>query len=518
MNIRLSMSGLQNGGGLHTYPLPLPSLRSKLIQINLRTFKLAMYSHLKQSRFILLLLLAVLLAAPLQTAAAQDSVTTDNPVYIVQTGDTLSIIAARFGVSVNDLIQLNQISDPNLVSVGTHLSIPGLDGVSGVLTTTIIPLGQSMETLSRQYQLPKPQLIKLNRLTSPAELYAGSALIITQSETEPLLVAEGSVSPGKGLLSLAVGANTNPWTLTLLNEIQEPSTTVPNDVLFRVPRENEISASPFSPHIQSVEISPLPLLQGSTAEVRVKTTETLSLNGKLNGRELHFFQVEDGYVALQGIHAMAETGPASFELSGANPDNESFSFQQNVLINSGNFAFDTRLRVDPATVDAANTGPEDEQVRKIVAPSTPDKLWNGLFLPPVGVPSGYSMFPDCTTDRFGNRRAYNDGPYDFFHSGIDLSACENTLNIYAPAAGIVVFTGSLTVRGNYTVIDHGWGVYSGYGHQSEIKVKVGDRVEPGQLIGLIGNTGRVTGPHLHWEIWVNGVLVQPLDWINQVFP
>ncbi len=518
MNSGWSMSGLPNGGVLLTFPLRQPSIRLKLIPINSRTFKLAMYFPLKKFSLFLIVLLALTLAAPLQTAAAQDSVPTDIPVYIVQSGDTLSIIAARFGVSVNDLIQLNQISDPNLVSVGTHLSIPGLEGVSGVLTTTVIPLGQNMESLSRQYQLPKPQLIRLNRITSPAELYAGSALIITQSDTEPLLIAAGSVAAGQGLLSLAISANANPWTLMLLNEIEEPSTSIPNDVLFRAPKENETPASPFSPFIQSIDFSPLPLKQGTTAVIRVRTTENLTLTGTLNGRDLHFFPVEDGYVALQGIHAMAETGPASFELAGSKSDHESFSFQQNVLINSGNFAFDTRLVVDPATVDAANTGPEDEQVRQIIAPATPDKLWNGIFRPPVGVPAGYSMFPDCTTDRFGNRRAYNDGPYEFYHSGIDLSACENTLNIYAPAAGVVVFTGSLTVRGNYTVIDHGWGVYTGYGHQSEIKVKVGDRVEPGQLIGLIGKTGRVTGPHLHWEIWVNGVLVQPLDWVNQVYP
>ncbi|HWQ03868.1 MAG TPA: peptidoglycan DD-metalloendopeptidase family protein [Longilinea sp.] len=473
---------------------------------------------MKQFRIIFLILLIVFLAVPFRCAAAQESTATENPVYIVQTGDTLSLIAARFGVSVNDIIQLNQITDPNIVSVGTHLSIPGLEGVSGVLTTTVIPLGQNMETLIRQYQLPKSQLVKLNRITSPAELYAGSALIITQSETEPLLVPQGSIATGQGLLSLAVSGNTNPWTLLLFNEIDEASLTIPNDILYRVPGDNENPSSPFSPHIQSIEISPLPLIQGTTAEIRVKTTETLTLSGNLNGRELHFFPVEDGYIALQGIHAMANTGPAPFELSGIKPDKESFSFQQNVLINSGNFAFDTRLRVDPATVDAANTGPEDEKVRELVAPATSERLWDGIFRPPVGVPAGYSMFPDCTTDRFGNRRAYNDGPYDFFHSGIDLSACENTLNIYAPAAGIVVFTGSLTVRGNYTVIDHGWGVYSGYGHQSEIKVKVGDRVEPGQLIGLIGNTGRVTGPHLHWEIWVNDVLVQPLDWVNKAYP
>ena len=90
--------------------------------------------------------------------------------------------------------------------------------------------------------------------------------------------------------------------------------------------------------------------------------------------------------------------------------------------------------------------------------------------------------------------------------------------IYAPAAGKVVYTGTLTVRGNVTVIDHGWGIYTAYAHQSEIQVQVGEMVTPGQLIGLGGQTGRVTGPHLHWEVWVGGVQVDALEWLKNVYP
>jgi murein DD-endopeptidase MepM/ murein hydrolase activator NlpD len=68
------------------------------------------------------------------------------------------------------------------------------------------------------------------------------------------------------------------------------------------------------------------------------------------------------------------------------------------------------------------------------------------------------------------------------------------------------------------MIDHGWGVYSAYLHQSKILVHPGEHVEAGQLIGLIGNTGRVEGPHLHWEILVGGVQVDPLDWLKEEFP
>ena len=68
------------------------------------------------------------------------------------------------------------------------------------------------------------------------------------------------------------------------------------------------------------------------------------------------------------------------------------------------------------------------------------------------------------------------------------------------------------------MIDHGWGVYTAYMHQSEILVKVGDRVEQGQLIGRVGNTGRAEGAHLHFEVLVGGVQVNPLEWLKQVFP
>lgn len=86
--------------------------------------------------------------------------------------------------------------------------------------------------------------------------------------------------------------------------------------------------------------------------------------------------------------------------------------------------------------------------------------------------------------------------------------------ILAPASGVVVYTGALDVRGNATIISHGWGVYTGYWHQSRIEVKVGDVVQTGQTIGLMGATGRVTGPHLHFSVFVGSVEVDPEDWLN----
>jgi murein DD-endopeptidase MepM/ murein hydrolase activator NlpD len=74
------------------------------------------------------------------------------------------------------------------------------------------------------------------------------------------------------------------------------------------------------------------------------------------------------------------------------------------------------------------------------------------------------------------------------------------------------------VRGNTTILDHGWGIFTGYLHQSQILVSVGDVVDVGQTIGMVGATGRVTGPHLHWDVYVGGIPVNPLEWTSTAFP
>jgi murein DD-endopeptidase MepM/ murein hydrolase activator NlpD len=82
----------------------------------------------------------------------------------------------------------------------------------------------------------------------------------------------------------------------------------------------------------------------------------------------------------------------------------------------------------------------------------------------------------------------------------------------------VVLADQLVVRGNALMIDHGWGLLTGYWHLSTIEVAVGQRVERGDLIGRIGNTGLSTGSHLHWEVWANGVNVNPLQWLDPFYP
>jgi murein DD-endopeptidase MepM/ murein hydrolase activator NlpD len=110
---------------------------------------------------------------------------------------------------------------------------------------------------------------------------------------------------------------------------------------------------------------------------------------------------------------------------------------------------------------------------------------------------------------FGSQRIYNGKPASP-HSGVDIAAAQGA-SIHAPAGGIVTFANpDLYLTGGTVLIDHGHGVSSNFLHMSRIDVKVGDRIEQGQVIGLVGATGRATGPHMHWGMNWFQIRVDPL--------
>lgn len=118
------------------------------------------------------------------------------------------------------------------------------------------------------------------------------------------------------------------------------------------------------------------------------------------------------------------------------------------------------------------------------------------------------------TSPFGTRRTYGAGAELTPHLGEDFAAAPGT-PVLAPAPAVVVLAEPLFVRGNAVVLDHGRGVFTGYWHLQSIAVAVGDRVTTGQKIGEVGSTGLSSGPHLHWEMRVAGVAVDPLQWVAE---
>ena len=113
--------------------------------------------------------------------------------------------------------------------------------------------------------------------------------------------------------------------------------------------------------------------------------------------------------------------------------------------------------------------------------------------------------------RFGQRQSPWTGELEF-HRGLDISAGRGT-PVYAPASATVFFAGYVGEYGNTVILDHGHDLRSLYGHLQEARVKPGERVERGQLIALTGNTGRTSGPHLHYEIQMRGQAVDPRQFL-----
>lgn len=456
------------------------------------------------------LILSLLILLPLRAASAQEG----GPVYVVAPNDTLTDIARRFGVSVETLIEANGISNPSLLHPGQALVIPGFEGVSGVLTTEEIAYGETLASLSLRHGVEEETLIRLNRLVSPGRLYVGQALIVPQDEANPLRQQAARtvvVREGQSLLETAVMQGKNPWLLASANQIGERLWLAPGAPL-AIP-EGLSAPSGLPEPVASVQVTPAPAVQGRTLHVLLQASGPVTVSGRIGQWALHFHPLAEAQqVALQGIHAMAEPGLYDLEVTLTDPLDGSvlFSFSQPVQFEEGAYLFDPPLSVPSETVDPTVTAPEEALIASIVGGDSADRLWSGPFLFPS---KNTEVFPSV----FGSRRSYNNTGYNHYHSGLDFYGGTGT-PILAPARGRVVFAGLLAVRGNTTILDHGWGVFTGYLHQSEILVTVGDMVEPGQTIGLVGATGRVTGAHLHWEVWVGGVPVNPLEWTSTEYP
>jgi murein DD-endopeptidase MepM/ murein hydrolase activator NlpD len=143
-------------------------------------------------------------------------------------------------------------------------------------------------------------------------------------------------------------------------------------------------------------------------------------------------------------------------------------------------------------------------LREIYDRVTPERLWDGPFrVPLVGEYKG---------SNFGKRRVLNGHPGSP-HGGVDFPAPTGT-PVHAAQKGRVVLAEELYFAGNTVIVDHGLGIYTFYCHFSEIDAKVGDEVVAGTILGKVGATGRVTGPHLHWGLEVEHARVNALELVR----
>lgn len=171
------------------------------------------------------------------------------------------------------------------------------------------------------------------------------------------------------------------------------------------------------------------------------------------------------------------------------------------------------LNLSPSTFSVVTAEAQDRERQALEqayasAGLRPHPLWQDVFLMPI---------EGRLTSGYGIPRRYIAGGNISFHTGADIAAPQGT-PIQASNDGIVMIANYYPIKGGLVVIDHGARVFSFYFHQSKLHVDVGEMVKRGHIIGEVGSTGLSTGPHLHWEMHINGVATNPLSWVDRVLP
>ena len=459
------------------------------------------------SLLISLLIISISLGAfGVQPTQAQ---ATTYPEYVVQAGDSLLWIASKFNTTLEAIMQVNQIGPDSTLHPGDKIKIPSLAGLEGVLSSEYVGLGTSINSLSRRSQVELGKLIRLNRITSPSELFIGREIFLTDVDQETPSTAS-AILEGQTFLELAIKSGQNQWALSHRNLLTNPNFALPQDSYY-VPSANTQSDTLAVPGIGSVSIDNLPLRQGETYVLHVQSPSNVEIEAELVNQSPQFTDLGEGkQIAFGGINALTEPGVYPLTMTFRRDNGYVYRFDQLIVVKSGHYPEETLL-VDPATMDEENIRAENAIFYEIIKPITPVQYWDGVFTSPA-------QDIDCITSKFGTRRTYNNDPNIYYHTGLDFGFCKG-IDVYAPAAGKVVgVLPDLIIRGNTIVIDHGLGIYSIYMHLEKMMVEEGTMVQPGQLIGLIGTTGRSTGPHLHFEINAQGVPVSPATWLKRVFP
>lgn len=259
------------------------------------------------------------------------------------------------------------------------------------------------------------------------------------------------------------------------------------------------------------------LEQGDVMVVRVKADDVITLEAQFSDVLVNLVPDDvankkgpGNYIGLIGIDALLEPGQYTLTLTATNTTGAIDVGEKSILIKSGRYITE---KVKIATklsnlIDPDLNAKEAAEVRAVYNGQTPEQWWTAPFRQPAR---------GRLASQYGPHRIYNGVDLGSYHAGMDFSAVAGT-PVFAAAPGRVVMVKQLDIRGNMIIVDHGRGVFTGYCHLSKTLVKVGQMVDVGEKIGEVGTTGRSQGNHLHFELAVGGITVEPSYWMKVMLP
>jgi len=260
----------------------------------------------------------------------------------------------------------------------------------------------------------------------------------------------------------------------------------------------------------TVQIIPKEITQGDAVLVRVSCYDPLrSIQGEWQGKKLSFYGEKNGAVfsLLIGNDLDEAPGKKTIMLNITGPKGNTYKLPVTFTVSKKDFPMQhltlpsRMVFLSPKNLARVNN--EKAAVDRLWEMSAMEKKWKRAFIMPV---RGTVLSP------FGVRRFINNAPRSP-HSGIDLRAKAGT-PVLASSDGTVVMTSELFFAGKAVFLDHGMGIITMYFHLSEVHVKEGEKMAQGQILGRVGQTGRASGPHLHWGVRIHGNRIDPLSLVR----
>lgn len=467
-------------------------------------------------------------------AMAQEPSDSNLTVHVVQRGENLSAIALRYSLPAERIAQLNGISDVGGLAVGQRLLIPRpITSPQPGLTHTVTT-GETLNSIAQAYGRTLEELSALNTLANANQIFIGQELVIFPEEGRPAAPADDDsaldaasvpssaaladfpadfiheVEAGETVFEIGLRYNLTVTTLARANNLADATRIYIGQQLIIPGIDYPRLVGDLPAVVRAFTINPPILTEGHTGRIEIVTAEPVSISGQFLGQDLRPIQLDGGrrHHLLIGVPMFTEQEAYPLRLNLADADGLDASINLHLQVIGGGYGYQT-ISINNSSLLAADI--ENEEIallRRLTSPFNPEKSWGHSLSLPAAAPMN---------SVFGTRRSYNGSPFNRFHRGVDFAGATGT-SVLAAADGTVALAEALNIRGSTTLIDHGWGLYTLYAHQSALHVSPGDSVAVGQVIGAVGATGRSTGPHLHWEVWLNGVNVDPMQWVQETFP
>jgi murein DD-endopeptidase MepM/ murein hydrolase activator NlpD len=264
------------------------------------------------------------------------------------------------------------------------------------------------------------------------------------------------------------------------------------------------------PDARATVAKPTEVFQGDIVAIKIPAVGLTAVEGRLGKATVPFYLRPSGYyTALVGADLEAKPGVMTLNVKGTTTTGTEHDSQVTLRIKPKSFkkeSFSVAAEFDQLSPEIlARIRNDQEEFSRAFMSSLPEPLWEGAFVIPLS---------SEITSPFGYRRIINGTPRAP-HTGVDLKAALGT-PVVAANHGRVALVGDFFFSGQSVVLDHGGGLHTVYFHLTEYKVETGAPVRKGDVIGLSGMTGRVTGPHLHWGARLNGARVDPFELLNKL--